>query len=199
MKKILLLLIGIVSQMAALQAFDIEARVAYFYPQDNRLREIYGKNGWVDYQIEASAPLNLCCDCSCNWDLWFNASYYQKRGHSTCLHNKTRVQNWAFNFGVKRYFDTCTCFRPYLGLGGGFAHVEFNDRSPFVKRHIDRWGGALLAKSGIKYDISCHVFVDLFVDYGLNWYSSKHSREGVRTRSIDTGGVKAGLGLGYQF
>jgi hypothetical protein len=212
MKKIFLLLIGMLSQMAALQAFDIEARVAYFYPTDNRLREIYGKNGWADYQVEVAAPLNMCCNCSWDWDLWFNAAYYQKSGHSTCLRNHTRVENWAFNFGVKRYFDMCTCFRPYLGLGGGFAHVQFRDKFRLdnfggifigdthpIKSRIHRWGGCLLVKSGVRYDFTCNIFADIFLDYSFNWFNREKKRHCVRTRSIDTGGLKTGLGLGYQF
>lgn len=198
MKKIVLLLLCVFSQMAALQAFDVEARVAYFLPQDSRMRDVYGKHGWADYEIEASAPLNLCCDCSCDWDVWFNTTYFHKKGNSTCLSNRTTVDNWAFNFGIKRYFDMCTCFRPYLGFGAGFAHVKFHDKSPYVKQHIDRWGWTLLAKSGIRYDVSCNIFLDLFLDYAYNRFDSKHHR-GVQVRSVNTGGLKVGLGLGYQF
>lgn len=216
MKKIVLFMISMLSQLAALQAFEVEARVAYFYPSDSRLREVYGKNGWADYQIEASMPIKLGCECTPCWDVWFNADYYQKRGHSTCLKNKTKVENWAFNFGLRRYFDMCNCLRPYIGLGGGFANVRFHDRifhnpfalneTVFLRRKIDKCGGSLLIKSGVKYDISCNFFVDLFLDYGFNWFSGKnkhhgrkHENHGAKTRSIDTGGLKTGLGLGVRF
>jgi hypothetical protein len=56
--------------MVSLQAFDIEARIAYFLPQDTRMRDIYGKNGLPEYEIEVSAPFQSCCDCSCDWDTW---------------------------------------------------------------------------------------------------------------------------------
>jgi len=197
MKKFILLTMCLLGQMASLQAFDVEARVAYFYPANDRMRDVYGKEGWAEYEIEASTPLTFNCDCT-NWDAFFNASYFYKRGHSTCLHDRTTVNNWAFNFGVKRYFDTCWCFRPYLGLGVGFAHVRFHDESPFVTNKINRWGVAVLAKSGIRYDISCNFFADLFLDYAYTGY--RFCSGGCRSgNDVDTGGVKVGLGLGYQF
>ena len=198
MKKFILFSLFVLCQAASLQAIEIEGRVAYFYPQDTRMREIYGKSGWVNYQIEAAAPLSLCCECSSDWDAWTNFTYYQKKGRSNCLNNKTEVNNLAITFGVKRYFDTCTCFNPYLGLGVGFAHVNFHDHSPFVKEHINRWGTAILVKSGIKYDITCNIFLDLFLDYAYDWFTFKHRCCG-STRNLSTGGINVGLGLGYQF
>lgn len=199
MKKLIFLTLCLLSQMASLQAFDIEGRVAYFYPLDNRMRDVYGKNGWAEYEIEVSSPLNLCCDCSCDWDMFFNTSYFFEKGRSTCLRDHTNVSNVAFNFGIKRYFDFCSSFRPYFGLGVGFAHVHFHDDSPFVKNNINRWGLAVLVKSGIRYDFTCNLFADLFFDYAYNRYEFKKSCCCVSRNDIDTGGLKVGLGLGYHF
>ena len=49
MKKIIFFTLCVLSQMVSLQAFDIEARIAYFLPQDTRMRDIYGKNGLPEY------------------------------------------------------------------------------------------------------------------------------------------------------
>jgi len=199
MKKFIFLTLCLLSQMVSLQAleFDVEARVAYFYPSDNRMREVYNQNGWANYQIEASTPFDFCCDCSCDWRLWTNVSYFHETGHSSCLRDKTSVNNWAVNFGLKRYFETCMCLRPYLGLGVGFAYVQFNDHSPFVHEHVRRWGVAVLAKSGIQYDVTCNLFLDLFLDYAYNGFRF-HGCCGSR-RHVDTGGLNVGLGLGYKF
>lgn len=198
MKNILLFLVFVCSQIGALQSFEVEARVAWFLPQDSRIRDIYGKNGFAEYELEASMPLPCCCECSCDWDLFTNLAYYDKKGHSSCLHDKTRVDNWTLNFGVKRYFDICECIRPYLGLGAGAAYARFHDDSPFVHQHVKRWGAALLVKSGLKYDLTCNVFLDLFADYSYAWFNF-HKHSGVTTRNANTGGLKLGAGLGYQF
>ena len=84
MKKIAFLLLCILSQMASVQAFDIEARVAYLYPQHHRMRDVFGKRGWADLEVEGSLPLAGLLYCvSPYWDAWVNVSYYQKSGHST--------------------------------------------------------------------------------------------------------------------
>ena len=92
----------------------------------------------------------------------------------------------------------CRCFRPYLGFGIGFAHVRFHDQSPFVRARTNRWGFAILAKSGLRYDVTCNFFLDFFLDYAYNHFDFPCVR-GVSIRNVNTGGVKIGLGLGYQF
>lgn len=185
-------------QISLMQAFDVQGRVAYYYPEDNRMRNIYGKKGWAEYEIEASTPLMCCCECSCDWEYFANLGYFEKSGRSTCLNDKTKVTNWAFNIGVKRYFDIFECVRPYLGLGAGAAHVRFHDQSDFVRQHTKRWGVAILAKSGFQYDLTCNMFLDLFADYSYHWFNFQH-HSGVTVRNVNTGGLKLGLGLGYKF
>lgn len=199
MKRIFLFLLFASSQLSSAESFDIQARVAYFYPQDHKIREIYGKHGFPEYEVEASVPLAWCLNnCSYDWDIWTNLSYYQKTGHSTFFKHHTRMNDWALNFGVKHYFCACERLRPYLGFGAGAAYVRFHDTGPLVNRHVHKWGAAILAKSGIRYDVTCQLFVDLFVDYSYHWFKF-HGKTCVHHRNANTGGVKAGIGLGYQF
>jgi len=39
-----------------MDAFEVEARAAYFLPQDHHMKEIYGKKGFADFELEVSAP-----------------------------------------------------------------------------------------------------------------------------------------------
>lgn len=200
MKKMILFTLFILIQIASVQAFDVEARAAYFLPQDSRMRDIYSKKGFAEYEIEAANPLSdLFCTCPSEWDGFVNLSFYQKHGRSTCINDKTQVTNWTLNFGVKRYFIVCESFRPYLGLGCGAAHVKFHDESDYVSKHTKRWGVAILAKSGIRYDLTCNLFLDLFADYSYSWFNFQHRKSCVSVRNVNTGGLKLGLGLGYQF
>jgi opacity protein-like surface antigen len=200
MKKILLLALLFISQMSCLKAFDIQARAAYFLPEDSRMRDVYSKKGFAEYELEASTPLASLYECApCNWDAFTNLSFYQKRGRSSCFNDRSRVTNWTLNFGVKRYFDTCWCFRPYLGVGAGAVHARFHDESDYVSRHTNKWGVAILAKSGIRYDVTCNLFLDFFADYSYSWFNFHHRKSCVAVRNVNTGGLKLGLGLGYQF
>lgn len=190
--------------------FAVEGRVACFFPQDSHLKRVYD-NPWPEYEIEASMPVA----CS-SWNIWGNVNYYEKSGHSTCLHHHSKVDHWTFLIGGKYYFDffnnlccdpcdpcydpcATSSFHPYAGIGGGAALVKFHDRSEFVKQHKEEWGGSLLLKLGVEYDICDCFFADLFADYAFNWFDFNHKHEGTETHKIQTGGLKLGLGLGYRF
>jgi len=202
-------LLPILSWICSVEAFDgleLEARVAYLYFQDSRnIRDIYG-HGTVEYELEADLPFDSILGCGCGfegWDGFLNLAYYQKTGRSTCEfeHNHTRVRNFAFNFGLLHEFETCfSCYslRPYLGFGVGAVNVEFHDHSEFVKKHTNKWGVAILAKSGVKYDITCSFFVDLFLDYTYHWYHF-HKRHCASVHNVNTGGLLIGGGIGYKF
>ncbi len=207
MNKIFLFAILLFSHLTTAECLDVQGRVAYFVPQNHNIRSIYAK-GLPEYEVEISTPINaFSCLCECNddWAGWTNFSFYQKKGHSRgCEEYSTKMTNWALNFGVKRYFSGCLpCFfddfRPYLGFGIGFARVKFNDRSPFVRNHISKYGFALLGKLGFEYQITCNLFLDLFADYSGNWFRSPHSNGCTTTRCINTGGLKLGAGIGYRF
>jgi len=112
----------------------------------------------------------------------------------------SKICNWAINFGLKHYFRSCDCdCRPYLGFGIGGAHVQYQDRSIYVKEDIKMWGFCLLAKAGIEYNLCYNFFLDLFVDYSSNWFAKPDSKHNIGTRKTNTGGVMLGLGLGYHF
>lgn len=140
-----------------------------------------------------------------------------------CLGSKNKIEHWLITAGAKYYFECFECIRPYLGFGIGAAGVRLRERTRDIRdlngsnviliedvghhRNKDRngrWGFALLAKSGIEYDITCNIFLDAFVDYSHSWFSKEHKKKhsefsGNRHRNTDFGAVKAGLGLGYRF
>lgn len=232
MKKIcLFILCLLLSQVGSVKAFEVEARGAYFIPQDHRIRDFFD-HGFGEWEVEVAAPLNFNCLCGFDLEAFINFSYYDKSGHSkfkcetcsscsqmtdipSCLDSnpcghkhKVKVTNWALNFGLKHYFDLCQCgcgferFHPYVGFGLGFDRVKFNNHSHFVKRHQEKTAFALLAKSGIKYDLTCNFFIDIFADYAWSHFRfhSKRSEEGcVKGHSLNVGGWKFGGGIGFCF
>jgi len=208
-RKTLLLVAMFLTTMMDVAAFefDIEGRVAYFYPQNKDLRKFYGRDGWAEYQLVVATPLNLCC-LDCNWAVWADFGYFERKGHSRtdCVgeeHHGTRLRHYDFNVGILRYFPLCDCgwdhLRPYLGVGGGAARAQFHDKSEFFHQHVKRWGASVVVRSGIQYEILCNVFLDGFVDYTWNHFSKQHSSDCIETKSFTTGGLQVGLGLGYRF
>ena len=193
MKKVLLLSAFFLPLLPEAHAFDIEFRSAYFNPQDHHIRKIYGNHGLAEFEIElADRVIND------RWAAWGNVSYYRKHGKSTCLHNKTHVSNWAMTSGLKYYLCKSDPLSPYIGFGAGVDYVHFNNHSSHV-HSVNQWGIATLAKSGVECKLTDLLFIDLFVDYSYNWLRTKRSRHCVDSWNINTGGFKAGAGLGFRF
>ena len=190
MKRAIYLLILLLPTFSSAFDLDIEARGAWLIPKSGTMRKTYGK-GFPEYALELGIPLNQCLT------VFSNVSYYEKEGHSPLSH-RTSVENWALTFGGKYYFKPYCLYRPYIGLGGGGAHIKFFDRSPFVKGHIDRFGLSFIAKIGTEICFSRYLYVDLFADYSGYFYSFK-SRSGTGGHRLNAGGAKAGAALGIRF
>jgi hypothetical protein len=213
MKLIISLLLLVLHLPVMALDIAVQGRVAAYFPEDKNMRRVYD-DAWPEYEIEVSTPLNLsCCDPCTPWELWSNFNYWERKGNSTCLNNRTRIDHYTVLIGAKYFFDLsdcgdcCGCFswsslRPYLGLGGGAAYVKFRDHSEseFIKHHNHRAGGSLLLKSGIQYDFCNCMFADIFLDYAWNWFRFRGcDGDEHRKRTLQTGGLKLGLGLGYRF
>lgn len=95
MKKSISLLILFLGCVTSVWGLDVEVRVAGLIPQDKNIRSVYHSAMYVEYELEASIPLQCIMSCHptlChlrNWSDWFawgNLSYYNKHGRS---HGKT--------------------------------------------------------------------------------------------------------------
>jgi hypothetical protein len=176
------------------------------------------------------------CFCDSPIAGFFNASYFQESHRARCrfasaipeamlatlpcISNKHKLEHWLITGGAKYYFECFECIRPYLGfgIGAGGARIRSHGRienAPNViliepehheRRSKDRWGFAILAKSGIEYDLTCNLFLDGFVDYGYTWFTKDKKKHDCGTttcssnrKNLDLGAVRAGLGLGYRF
>jgi hypothetical protein len=208
MKKTLVFTMLLWVQLTTLQGVAVIGRAACEFPQMDTFRSVYGNSGIVNGELEASIPLQdfLSPDSDLFkwselplWSCWGNLSYFTKCGQFTYLKETTQVTNWSLNFGLKRYFyDECD-IRPYYGFGIGAAHARFEEHSIYVREEINMWGFAFLAKLGVEYEFYPSVFLDLFIDYSYNGFGRLRSKHGVGTRNTNTGGIKAGAGLGWRF
>lgn len=246
MRKLLLMGAILLSQLVSttqVQAIEVEGRVAWLIPTEKRIRDVYGKSGYPEYQLEVATALGDCCDCCCGMPItaFVNVSYFEKTGHtrckfenstlpqavldslceeSGCFRNKSKLEHWLITGGAKYYFDCFECIRPYLGFGLGAGGARFRDHSrnlngpnvivfeeqPRERHNREKWGFAILAKSGIEYDVTCNIFLDAFLDYSHTWFSKEKRHctladgsSSSSRHSLDFGAVKLGLGVGYRF
>lgn len=193
MKKTLLLSVFLIHFIPATHAFDLELRAACLYPQEPRIRQIYGNEGFPEGELEMAGPV-----INKHWAAWGNLSYYRKNGHSSCLHDKTHLSNWTLTSGLKYFICLSDPLSPYVGLGAGIDYAHFNNHSSYIQS-VNQWGIAAVAKSGLMVKLTELLFLDLFVDYSYNWLRTKRSRHCVSSRNINTGGLKGGVGLGFHF
>jgi opacity protein-like surface antigen len=181
-------------ELSETRRVELQARAACLFPQDRRIRKIYGK-AIAEWELEVDVSLD---DREYGWDGFFNLAYYQKSGRSTCSLAKrhTEMRNVAATLGALYEFEAYSRVHPYLGLGLGAAYVHFHNQSSHVKRSVNRWGVAFLAKSGVKFDVTGNFFLDLFVDYS---YYLFNFNKGHCRNNVNTGGFLIGGGIGYRF
>jgi outer membrane protein W len=159
------------------------------------MRDIYG-HVWYESQVEANMVFDSCLA------LFANVSYTSKKGRSRGLHESTRATLIPATLGVKYYLPiSCSLFSPYIGIGGGVVWSRFRNHSDAdcIAKNVRDSGAALLLKLGIQAPLSCGFLVDFFVDYSKNWVHFHSHRKDVKTNHPETGGLKTGVGIGYQF
>lgn len=176
----------------ALAETTIELRSAAFFPMSHRFREIYGTVG-VEYELEVSHTI----PCSC-WEIWTNLSWYPKHGHVGRSCGSSHVDVTNLSFGLQKSCQICDCFYWYAGIGPTFGWVFVENKRKCCSSGCSREddndsaiavGG--IVKGGLKYYVACNLFFDLFVDY---LYEPAFFHD-----TVDVGGFRTGLGLGFSF
>ncbi len=171
--------------------WDLEARVGAFRPTSKLFRRIY--THWApEYELEASKQVWN------NIHAWGNVGWYSKHGRSLGLEDHTRIRLIPISFGLKYRYCLTERASVYLGLGACYTLLRTKDYSPFVIHHTHRgaWGGVL--KTGLRYAVSCRVFLDFFADYYYQKFHF-HDTSEVERHDLNAGGIRLGGGLGLYF
>lgn len=166
-----------------------EIRVAAFFPTSKRFRDNYG---WVgaNYQFEIAKNFG----CYCRDQIWLNIDWYPKHGSfSSCGSSHINILNG--NIGYKRFWNCCSCFDFYAGIGPLFGWVWLKNKRKCKpcdwKRKYNEYAVGAIARLGAQYELCGCFFVDFFVDYLYEvafFY-----------RNAYIGGFKTGVGLEYSF
>ena len=171
--------------------WSIKGRGAFFFPQSDRMRAIYG-NHYGEYSTEADyAFLD-------RYAAFLNVGFSHARGHSLGFRDSTTMMLIPMVAGMNFRFGHSNRWHPYLGAGVGTAYIYFKDSSPFVAKHTHAWGFASLAQGGIEWDLLSWMFLDLFGGYRWNWFHFHHVG-GVQRQHTQTGGWQVGGGIGFRF
>lgn len=185
----------------------IEARAGYYYPTNERFREIYSGGGiyGVEYRRQMWQRLFL----------WTEVDYFYQTGKtdidvetssgsSTCAlkkikPNHTQITLVPCSLGLKYFFNKGPG-QFYLGAGGlaTFLHTHVN--SKHLVKESSKWGFGGAFKGGFLYHVGKAFLIDLFTDYYLveaHPHRTRHRK--VITRSADLSGFTFGGALGCAF
>lgn len=172
--------------------WSVEGRVAYLYPMSKKFRRIYPEGG-ADYQLEISRKF-------CNhWAIWANTSWFHKKGHSTGIHYRTRIDLIPVGIGLKKSFCLTECIDVYLGAGVNYTFLRLKNYSDFVKRHMDKEAFGGVIKSGVNYQVSEHIYAGLFIDYMIQRFNFHGHRHHVYRHDVNADAFKFGGNIGMSF
>lgn len=170
---------------------SIEGRLGYFVPSSGLVKEVY-HHGGVEPEIEATLRVYK------ELRVWANFNAFYRKGRSKELQDSTSIQLYPLSSGLKYNFRILDPFYVYLGLGPSITWAIICNHSPYVKGRVQKTCWGVVGKSGFTYYFSNHILIDLFADYSYSRLS-KISRPGVESTSVNVGGLRIGLGLGWAF
>jgi hypothetical protein len=105
---------------AQVETFHMNGRLSGFYSTSGQFRKIYG-NGLANYEIEIGKIF------SNNYEIWGNAGWLAKKGHTATFHSKTKFENVNLSFGSKYVLSLQQCMQLYVGLGMNTAIVHVHN------------------------------------------------------------------------
>jgi hypothetical protein len=155
---------------------------SYLAARDQLFKEIYGSGGMLP---AASLAYGFK-----RFEIRAEAGFFAATGAMTGSGEELHFRMIPLLFGA-RYEILRRGLRPYVGLG--FGSILYDEDYP--ERFEDVSGSCALAY--IEAGGNWLMRKGLYVDFNARWSTSK--ARSFNEESIDLGGLKAGLGVGYAF
>jgi hypothetical protein len=171
----------------------LEAKGAYYWPQSDLFRSVYGSTGMAG--IEGTCEI---------WDCvygWASSGFVYKTGTSVgqAGGSDTRFYMIPLGAGIK-LVSPGTLANFYVGGGILPAYINVDDDSSFVVRSSSKWAVGGIVKAGVFLNATKHLFFDVFSDYGFLKTKFSTPRNPVIVRNeMNLNHWLLGLGIGYRF
>lgn len=188
MKKITFLLTSILTLMilshpAFSQKLKAGGALNYYTVTDSIYEDVYGKGnlmfgGSLSYEVLKRLELRA------------EANYFKQKGEMTLTQEEITLTLIPIVLGTRVYFFEFTQLSIYLGTGINF--YAFKERLP------DRLGD--VSESTIGYHLEAGTYVNIFrkVYLDVNFRYIKADAKPYE-ETINLGGFRAGIGIGFQF
>lgn len=174
----------------------VDGNVGYFYPFSKTLRETISSG--VDYQ------LMLTYQRSKNWGIFLSGDYFYTNAHSTGNHSKCSLWILPITLGVRAFTDlwhSCNCegvLRGSILLGPRFYMACSRNNAPDMSHQNYACGGGGVGGLGLDY-LYHNITLNAILNFSFGNVRAHHSKNHVKTRSTQVGGVLVGGGLGWEF
>lgn len=177
----------------------LEFKGAYFLPTNHTFKDIF-HNGGALYGPELT--VQLCDDKP--WYAFASIDYFQKKGRSIGLSDRTKVSLLPLAIGIKYVVPLlCDCVDLYAGLGFQAERVHTKNDSPFVIPELTRWGFGGIAKIGTYCYLPHNFVIDFFIDYSFVQTHRGNDAQAptgpIVPLKAHVSGAIFGIGLGYVF
>lgn len=185
--------------------YMLEGKVGYFYPTNDRFRDVY--DGGALYGIEFNMQAWKCIY------LWSEVDYFHRSGKteikfestdgSASCHlrhkegGRTHLTLVPLSVGLK-YFTPPYPVRFYLGAGVLAEYLHTSTHAKHLAHKNNGWGVGGAFKSGLLFTIKEAFLINVFSDYYLIDVDLDH-KKGVINHDARVSGWVWGGGLGYSF
>lgn len=167
------------SALSYAKGFSIEARGYYFQPTDQYFKDIYGKAVSFGGEIGINVWKGV--------NIWIGGDYLSKKGKLTFTEEETELQVIPITCGVRFQF-TESGLIPYVGIGIGY--FKYKETNPIDS--VEKGDVGYIGKVGCFFKIMGGLFFDIEGSYS-------YCRVKPAEVEADLGGLKAGIGLGFEF
>ncbi|MCH9627738.1 MAG: hypothetical protein S4CHLAM2_13810 [Chlamydiales bacterium] len=197
-----LLLLAIIPAQADRYLFD--AKVGYFRPFSDELRNIYSE-GWASYQVEAAySPFSSCNSAWwSNFFAWGGYNYLYDKGEtrSGMDDDETIIQFYNFTLGLKYLVPMFCNTRLYGAAGARYFFLRIDNCDDAVG-HRERANGMGSAFSlGVLFQPYRCFVMDFFTDVMVRKFTDSDftTRCDEVAEDLDISGITFGIGIGILF
>jgi len=161
------------------RVFKIEAVGYYFQPSDKAFKDIYSSG--ISYGGEISITIWRGINVLAGGD------YYYKKGKTSFTEEETEIQIIPLYGGIKLQVPNSN-ISPYAGFGIGY--FTYKETSQIGK--VEEGNMGFIGQLGCSFKIARGLFLDIKGSYS-------YCKVKPVDIEADLGGLKAGIGLGFEF
>lgn len=161
------------------RTLSLKLGISYFHPSEKATKDIYGGKAVVGGEVNLKVWKII--------NLWVTGSHYDKRGNLPFTKEATRLTLIPIGAGIKVIIEKGSIY-PYMGVGP--VMYFYREKNPIGLVEGNKVG--IVGQAGCYLKVTGGLFLDFCIDY---------SYCAVRPQRIQSniGGIKAGLGVGFEF